>query len=154
MAIRKRKRIKRIPGDIVQVDLGNGESGYGHILENTIAFYDVKIPPDRPVAEIVAHPILFNVWVMDYAVTRGVWPVIGHAALDAKLLEEPLFYKKDIISKQLTIYRDSTGEETPATISACENLECAAVWDPEHIVDRLVDHFAGRPNQWVESLRP
>jgi hypothetical protein len=27
------------------------------------------------------------------------------------------------------------------------------VWAAEHVEDRLRDHYAGRPNQWVESLR-
>lgn len=27
------------------------------------------------------------------------------------------------------------------------------VWSPEHVEDRLRDHFAGRPNKWEESLR-
>ncbi|WP_448115483.1 hypothetical protein [Mesorhizobium amorphae] len=31
-------------------------------------------------------------------------------------------------------------------------LECAAVWDPEHVVDRLRDPADGRPNKWVERL--
>ena len=28
----------------------------------------------------------------------------------------------------------------------------AAVWDPQHVEDRLRDHFAGLPNKWVQSL--
>jgi len=32
-------------------------------------------------------------------------------------------------------------------------LERAAVWGPSHVEDRLRDHYAGRKNKWVESLR-
>jgi hypothetical protein len=41
--------------------------------------------------------------------------------------------------------RDATREET-------EGLEPAAVWEPEHIADRLEDHYAGRPNRWLKSM--
>jgi len=34
-----------------------------------------------------------------------------------------------------------------------DELEQAAVWSPNHIEDRLRDHFAGVPNQWVEIMR-
>ncbi|PHR97587.1 MAG: hypothetical protein COA78_27390 [Blastopirellula sp.] len=150
----RKRKIKIVPGDIVSIELQEGEIGYGRVLEETIAFYDAKSPPAYTVEEIVARPILFKIWVMDYAIKDGILPVIGHVELEEELLEEPLFFKKDTISGRLTIYRDSTGEEVPATIEECEDYECAAVWDPEHIVDRLVDHFAGRPNAWVESMRP
>ncbi len=35
----------------------------------------------------------------------------------------------------------------------CESYERLAVWDASHVEDRLRDHFEGRPNIWVESLR-
>lgn len=45
------------------------------------------------------------------------------------------------------------GGEEPASRQELEGLEVAAVWDPEHVEDRLRDHFSGRPNKWVESIR-
>jgi len=91
---------------------------------------------------------------MNRAVTAGIWPVVGNIPLEDALLVDRLFSKQDDISGRLTTYRSGTGEETPATLKECEGLEAAAVWDAEHIVDRLNDHFAGRANKWVESLRP
>jgi hypothetical protein len=90
---------------------------------------------------------------MNYSVTDGIWPIIGHEPLSQELLQEPLLCKKDAITGQLTIYRDSTGEEISATQEQCEKLEIAAVWEPSHVEDRLRDHFAGRPNKWANSLR-
>ncbi len=150
----KRKKVKRIPGDILRIDIGDGAYCFGRVLETAVAFYDIKSRTTLKAEEIISRPIIFTIWVMDYAITKGDWPVIGHAPLEESLKVEPLFYKKDSISKRLVIYRDSTGEEIPATPEECEKLECAAAWDPEHVVDRLRDHFAGRPNKWVESLRP
>jgi len=69
---------------------------------------------------------------------------------------EPFFYKQDAITGRLALYHStfaSTNWERPASREECAGLEAAAVWEPEHVEDRLRDHFAGRPNKWVESLR-
>jgi hypothetical protein len=70
----------------------------------------------------------------------------------------PFFFKQDSFNGRLFLYNSSLltadqGYECPATLAECSGLERAAVWDPEHVVDRLRDHAAGRPNQWVESLK-
>jgi hypothetical protein len=150
----KRKRIRRKVGDVVSVPLRDGKLGYGRVLHDPlIAFYRLRSSKILPVREVVTKDILFIIFVMNYAITDGIWPVAGHVPLRPELQVEPLFFKKDPISGKLTIYRDRTGEEFPATREQCRDLECAAVWEPEHVVDRLEDHFAGRPNHWVESLR-
>jgi hypothetical protein len=51
---------------------------------------------------------------------------------------------------RLTIYL--LGDIRPAKRKECVGLECCAVWDPEHVEDRLKDHFAGIPNKWVQSM--
>jgi len=153
MSAKRTKKIKRTPGDVLRIDLGDGTYAFGRVLPSTIGFYDLRTPENLPVEEVVCRPILFQVWVMDYAVTKGDWPVIGHVPLTEELLEEPLFFKRDPITKQLSVYRGSTAEDRPATAAECRSLECAAVWDPEHVVDRLRDHSEGKPNKWLESMR-
>jgi len=142
-----------VPGNVLLVDLGANRYAFGRVCPSTIAFYDLKVREVPPLDEIIVRPLLFNIWVVDYAITEGDWPVIGHVPLEQELLVEPLFFKRDPITKTLTIYRDSTGEEIPAIKAECEALECAAVWEPEHVVDRLNDHFTGKPNKWVQSLK-
>jgi len=150
-----RRAIRRKPGDVLLIGLDNGESAFGRVLPSPlVAFYDAKSPPDLSVEEITQRPILFKIWVMDHAIKDGIWKIIGHVPLTEDLLAEPTFFKKDPITGALTLYRDSNGQEIPASRSDCEGLECAAVWDVRHVVDRLVDHFAGRKNAWVESMRP
>jgi hypothetical protein len=123
--------------------------------EPLFAFFDycvdaVAVPT---INEITSKPILFRIWIMNHAVTRGRWSVIGHAPVPDKLLDSPWFFKEDPISGKLSLTQLGAGDEIPATLAQCKALECAAVWDPEHVEDRLRDHFAGRPNKWVESLR-
>ena len=151
----RKKNGSRNVGDVVAIPLGDGTFGFGRVLENAlVAFYDYKSHRIESTDAITAAKVAFSIPVMKYALTSGMWAVIDNVPLDEDLLHEPLFFKKDPITKELSIYRDSTGEEVSATREECEGLECAAVWEPEHVVDRLNDHFAGRPNKWVESMRP
>lgn len=150
----RKRRFRRTLGDVIAIALGDGTYSYGRVLrEPLIAFYNLRSETILPMESVLSCPIAFVLFVMNYPITDGTWPVIGNAPLAGNLLDEPLFFKRDSISGALTIYRDSTGKEIPATREQCKNLERAAVWEPNHIVSRLQDHFAGRPNKWVESLR-
>ncbi len=148
------KRQKRRRGDIFQIDLGNGYFGFGQVLEDPLSvFFNLRASKTPPIEQILESDVAFSLWVMEYAVTDGDWPIIGSADVSEAINELPPFFKQDPISDALSI--TYTGDdEKPATLESVAELECAAVWDPEHVVDRLNDHFAGRPNAWVESMRP
>lgn len=142
------------PGDILEIPLGNGQRAFARILKNPlVAFYDLKADKTPAIDFIVSKPVAFKVWVMNSALTDGKWPIIGTKPLTPDLEESPTFFKRDPISGKLSIYTKG-GCEKPATLQECEGLECAAVWDPKHLTDRLNDHFANRPNKWVESMKP
>lgn len=118
-----------------------------------VAFYDLKTDHPVSVEEVITAPILFTVPVMRYAFKEGGWSIIGHQPLDEKLLEPPIFFMKDVFSGKFFITYDG-GQRIPATRSEIEGHGRAAVWDPEHVEDRLSDHFIGRSNKWVQSLLP
>lgn len=146
-------RQKRIEGDILAIELSDRSIAYARVLhEPLVAFYDYKTtdskqPPIRPILE---SPVLWRIWVMNNAITSGRWRRIGHAPIEDNLQSEPVFFKQDSITGKLSLYRAQV--EYPATLEQCLNLERAAVWSPEHVESRLLDHFAGRPNKWAESL--
>lgn len=149
------RKARRKVGDVLAISLGDRTFAFGRVLtEPLVAFYDLRKDDSPDLRKIISSNVAFTVCVMNYAITDGDWRVVGNVPLDPALKVEPLFFKKDPITRSLTIYRDSTGEERPATRSECEGIECAAVWEPKQIVDRLSDMFAQRPNKWVESLRP
>jgi hypothetical protein len=146
-----RKAARRV-GDIVEIDMADGTFCFGRVLEEPLmAFYDLKVGTIPSLDEIVSTPILFEIWVMNHAVTSERWPVIGAMPLQNSLQLPVTFFKQDPISKELSLYVNA--QEFPATREQCKGLERAAVWDPEHVEDRLSDYFAGVPNQWVESLK-
>jgi hypothetical protein len=147
-----RTKLGRKVGDVVKIDMGDGSLCFGRILEEPLmAFYDFKVRGVPNIAEIVSKRILFKIWVMNHAITSGRWPVIGSSPLPKELQQPVTFFKQDPISKEVSLYVNA--QEVPATREQCKGLERAAVWDPEHVEDRLRDYFAGVPNQWVESLK-
>jgi hypothetical protein len=144
-----RKTVRRREGDFVVIDLGDSKHSYAQVAaEPLMLFFDGRFANDLPV--------LFRLWVSNYAITRGRWPIICRGSLAPENEEEPFFYKQDAITGKLALYHSSfaqTNWERPATFAECEALECAAIWEPEHVEDRLRDHYAGQPNRWLESLQ-
>ena len=151
---RKRKNTRSV-GDIVSVPLGANQAAFGWVLNDPlVAFFDyvtdADVVPDIEI--IVKKPIVFRLWVMKYAFSGGLWVVVGHLPVPADVLEPPWFFKQDPITVRLSVTQTGA-EEVPADVERCKALECAAVWDPQHVADRLRDHFAGRPNKWVDSMK-
>ena len=146
------KRQNRVVGAFLKIPLGDGEYGYGRILEEALfAFYDIKASQPVSLMEVESKPILFKIWVMRNSVGSGRWEIVGNKPLEENLKGQPHFFKIDPISKAISIYHRS--QERPATVEECEGLECAAVWSAVHVEDRLRDHFLGRPNKWVEIMK-
>ena len=149
----KPKKQKRVVGDIVRIDLGDGFHAYARVLDGALfAFYDCRVKEELPIDRIVRCPILFQISVMNYAIKQGRWKVIGHVTLEDSLKNPPpRFIQDPLRPESFSIYEK--GKIRPATKEEAIGLECAAVWDPEHVEDRLRDHYAGRKNKWVESLK-
>lgn len=154
-------RRRRIPGQVVEIGLGQGKRSFARVLESALfAFYDkLYDESERPNAtEVICIPVAFKIGVMSSAVTSGRWPVIGNIGLTPDLREIPMFCKQDIVTGKLYIYQEvpefAPHYERPAKTSECIGLEPAAIWGAEHVEDRLRDHFTGQPNKWVEQLRP
>lgn len=136
------------------VPLSGGRYAFAWALPSPlVAFFDYQSPALVAAEEVVKKPIAFRVWVMHNAVSDGEWAVIGNVAAPAPLLVPPLFFKQDPLNGTLSTTHDGS-DQVAATLEQVRGLERAAVWEKKHIVDRLEDHFAGRPNRWVESMRP
>jgi hypothetical protein len=151
----EKKRVRRRVGDVVSIPLGNGRYGFAIVLEDPLfGYFDYSSNrPDPPLPEVTAARLAFKVWTMKHDLVRGYWPVIGRMEDGQLLAEQPWFFKVDSLTHKLSKTRDGA-EEVPVTEEEAATLECAAVWEPVHIVDRLRDHFAGVANKWVESMRP
>jgi hypothetical protein len=155
--MKRKPRFRRNVGDIVAIPLGEGRVAFGWVLEEPlIAFFDYSSDTEHvpSVQQLAQAPIAFRIWVMNHALTEGAWPVLGHVQIPEELATPPLFLKQDRLSGKISVTRTGAEEEdVPKEKGEWIKLERAAVWDPEHVVDRLRDHFDGRPNKWVEAMR-
>jgi hypothetical protein len=143
---------KRAIGDIVKIPLGDGTHTYARVLpEASLAFYDSRETKELAVEDVIKNPILFFVAVMHHAIKKGRWPIVGHVALNDDLQVPPRFIQDALDKNRFEIYED--GKIIRATRHECVELERMAVWEPEHVEDRLRDHYAGRTNKWLESLK-
>lgn len=147
-----KKKQKRQKGDVIKIALGDDSYGFGIVLQDPlVGFYDIKAMNTPSIEEIISHKIIFKLWVMNYAIANSIFKIIGHIELTDDLKENPLFYKQDLISGKLSITNDGSDEKT-VFIDECDGLECAAIWDPEHVVSRLNNYFLQREDPFSKSL--
>ncbi len=152
----KKKSVRRKVGDILKINLRDGFHGYAHVsTDPCIIFYDGRFKTEISVNEIIKLKVLFILSVSNYAIKDGIWPVIGRSGLNDEQLKKPYMFKQDPISGQLSIYHSDFAEtnyERAATVEECEDLERMAIWDHNHVEDRLNDHYENKPNVWVSQL--
>jgi Immunity protein 26 len=142
-------------GALVRIDLANGTDVFARVLPNAqAAFYSAKCVHAEPtdISRIYNSEILFVTTVMKYAFENNRWPVVDERPLEKALLTPRNYFMKDVLTGQFSIYRSSDGAIHESSKEECQGLEEAAVWDPQHIEERLRDHFVGRPNRYVEQM--
>jgi hypothetical protein len=133
----------------------DGWHTYALMLESVdMAFFDARSTAELPIDEIVARPVLFRVAVHKSAYNTGRWLRVGAVPIPDALRGGVPEFRQDPITGHLEISDDEGVTFRDATLDECRGLERLAVWEPEHVEDRLRDHYAGVPNKWVESLRP
>lgn len=145
------KTSKHEPGTFLRIRLPDGTFGYGRLLElPDVAFYNYRTnEPSNDLQAIASKPVLFRQAVR----TSGLknWDYIGKWKLEGEVAQPVVYYRQSPIDFRKCIISDSLGNERKATPEECVGLEQAAVWEPHHIEERLLDTFMGRPNK--EELR-
>ena len=149
------KRQKTILGSVIKIDLLDGYHSYGRILKgSSYAIYDIRTKEELNPEDVIQSNILFIINVYKYGVTKGRWLKIATFPLEPELMILPLEFMQDMMDlNKFELYDPNTGDIALATKEECTGLERAAVWEPEHVEERIRDHFLGRPNQWVEMLK-
>jgi hypothetical protein len=148
----KRQRLKE--GAIVKIPLQDGYHSYGRLLYNPyVEIFDYHTKEDvTNMDEIVSKPVLFTLSVYNDAITKGRWKIVGEKLYspDKKI---PLQFMQDITDPKECHLIDALGNMRRVSLKECRGYERAVVWEPEHIEERIEDHFAGRSNIWVETFK-
>lgn len=131
-----KKKNKVLLGDVYSIPLPDGKFAFGRIFNDaSIAIYTHigKVIDDLPQCE----EYQFVVGIYRNLLDSGAWTVVDHRPFcNQDESWPPPNYCYDIISKKFSIYYK--GEFLPSTEDECKGLEQAAVWDANHIVDRIM----------------
>jgi hypothetical protein len=145
--------VRFTPGGVLRVPLPDDHVAYAVMLAVSpyIAFFGADEglaehrPPDR-------QP-LFVVAVQKNAYSTGGWGRILFRVPEEDLPQIPSFFRQDAMRLEDCEIVTARGGTRKATPAECVGLERSAVWAAPHIESRLLDHFASRPNAFVESMR-
>ena len=153
---RSTKRQRFEPGAVLRVELDDGTHTYARMLSHSpyLAVYDARRSDDAvDVEQIVRSPVLFVVAVSAAAYRSGRWQRVGWVPPLAAAVAIPKFFRQDILDPQQCEVVDHLGRERVATPEECVGLERDAVWDAEHIEERVRDHYQNRPNAHLEVMK-
>ncbi|MBL0048944.1 MAG: hypothetical protein IPP32_12705 [Bacteroidetes bacterium] len=143
-------------GSIIEINIENQYYVYAQILVKGLgyAFFDYKSKEKLTDFSILRQSkVLFIVMVYNDVITQGKWLKVGKLEIREDLKNQPMKYIQDAINpNNFELYNPNTGEVIKATREQCEGLECAAVWESNHIEDRIRDYYLGVPNIWLKLL--
>jgi len=144
------------PGAMLAVPLGDGIFGLAQMAEGgDYAFFDKRVMPaqwaEPPLAAWSCCPVAFRVPLAKGVPKAGGWRYLGKAPLQDSLAVQAAYWNRPVGSSEVFVIRHN--QFTPGTPDDMIRLECMAWWMEDHVRQRLLDHFAGRPNQVVESFR-
>lgn len=131
---KSRKRIKI--GDVYAIPLPNKKYSFGRVFNDAgFGIYDHigESIDDTPINESYQ----FIVGVYNHAIKSGEWTFVENRPFNN--VDEsypPPMCNIDSFTGEYSIYHK--GEIRKATKSECEGLEVAAVWDANHITDRIM----------------
>ena len=142
----RKRRLKL--GDIYEIPLSDGKNAYGRLYkECTLAIYKER---GNDISELQLIDEYQNfLAVYKDLLQDGEWKVVGNIRFCSE--EEAWPPPKcviDAITKIGSLYYK--GEIKPCSYEECKDLEIAAVWDRQHVVEHLMgddkwEKLIGRP---------
>ncbi len=142
---------RRLVGAVHAVNIGSSYVFCIALPEADFVFFDHRSSTPESPRDLLKLPQLFRVSVHKSAWNKGRWPRVGVLEVPEDLLQPvPRFMRDALKTDQYSIYLN--GNVRPASRNECLGLERASVWEPVHVESRLSDHYAGKPNVWVQQL--
>lgn len=134
--------MRRIVGNVGVFKLPNGKYGFGRIFKYAdVAFYKHIGENERDLPK--SEDYAFIVGVYNSSVTKMKYIEKRPYDYEDEVTAPPKFIK-DCISGEYSIYY-ANGEIVPSTYDECKDLECCAVWELAHVIDRLMGN-----DKWLQ----
>ncbi len=144
-------------GAILEISIENEYYVYAQILKNRLgyAFFDFKSESKLiDLSVLIKANVIFILMVYDDVVTEGRWLKVGKLTIREDLLIQPMkFIQNEANINDFEFYNPNTGEIIKAERSQCLGLERAAVWEVNHVEDRIRDFYLGISNVWLEQMK-
>ncbi|MBW1617528.1 MULTISPECIES: immunity 26/phosphotriesterase HocA family protein [Empedobacter] len=150
----KSQRITK--GSILEISIDNRYYIYAQILgKSSYVFFDYKsVDKIVDLNLLKDKKILFIISVFDQIITKGEWPKVGKLDIRKELEVLPMNFIQDALNPtNFELYNPNTGEIVPITKNEIIGLERAAVWDKNHVEDRVRDFYNNVPCVWLENDR-
>lgn len=141
-------------GSFVRVPIDGRYHTYGRIINKLVyAFYDFKTDLEISDLDLIEKSnVLFKLIVHRSAINSGGWKIIGKKELPEDLKVPVPFFKQEIGNPDdCSIVTE--GNSRKATQEECEGLERLAVWEHDHVQQRLLDHYSGIRNNYTDAIR-
>lgn len=117
-----------------------------------MSFYDFNTTnPIYDLELIASKKVLFSVNVHKSAFKK--WEIIGRLPLPDEMKKYIPTCWQSIGDPEDCIISDEDGNEKKVSPNECVGLETAAVWEDNHVEDRILDTIHGRKNVWYEMLK-
>ena len=143
-------------GAILEIKIEGQYYVYAQIVsEADCAFFNYKSTVKLKDFSVLENAnVLFIIAVYDDVITQGKWLKVGKSNIREDLKNKPMKFIQDPINQNnFELYNPNTGEISKATKEQCIGLECAAVWEANHVEDRIRDYYLGIPNIWLEQTK-
>lgn len=137
-------------GAILEINIDNQYYTYAQILLKGLgyAFFDFKSENKLlDLSILLESKVLFIVMVYNDVITNGEWKKVGKLEIREDLRVQPMKFIQDALNpNKFRLYNPNTGEMIPTTKEECKGLEVAAIYEAEHIEERISDYYSGRVN--------
>ena len=145
----KRQRITK--GAILKIPVDDYFCCAQILNMGSCAFFDCRFynEDDIDINVLKSAKVLFIVGVYSDIITRGIWEKIGKLPIREDLVNLPNMYIRH--GSRYDLYNPNTGEITPSCREEAVGLECCAVWDDFHVVDRLRCRYNGTHCTWLSD---
>jgi hypothetical protein len=145
--------VRFVPGGVLRVPLAGDKVAYAVMFGAFpyVAFYgeDDGLASQRPPS---GQP-LFVVAVQKNAYSGSGWGSVLFRLAERELPPIPSFFRQNVMRPDDCEIVDGSGATRKASREECSGLERSAVWAAVHVESRLQDHYADRPNVFLESMR-